>query len=161
MTNDFKNYRPATQAVRVGQIRGVEGEHSEPIYTTSSFVFESAAQSAARFSYQEPGNIYSRFTNPTVRVFEERLAALEGAEACVGTASGMAAMLAVCMAGLQAGDHVVSARSIFGASRILLTNLMAKFGVTTTFVELTDLRAWRAALTPQTRMVFFETPTNP
>ena len=157
----LKDYRPATQAVRVGQLRGSEGEHSEPIYTTSSFVFDSAAQCAARFSYEEPGNIYSRFTNPTVRVFEERLAALEGGDSCVATASGMSAMLAVCMSALSAGDHVVSARSIFGASQILLSGLLAKFGVNTTFVDLSDLDAWRAALTDKTRMVFFETPTNP
>ena len=161
MKKDSKEYRPATRAVRTGQLRGQEGEHSEPIYTTSSFVFDSAEQAAARFSYQEDGNVYSRFTNPTVRVFEERLAALEGAEACVGTASGMSAMLAVCMTALQAGDHVVSARSIFGASQILLSGLMAKFGVETSFVEMTDLDAWRNAIRPNTKMVFFETPTNP
>jgi O-succinylhomoserine sulfhydrylase len=155
------DYRPATQAVRVGQLRGSEGEHSEPIYTTSSFVFDSAQQCAARFSYQEPGNIYSRFTNPTVRVFEERLAAMEGGESCVATASGMSAMLAVCMSALRAGDHVVSARSIFGASQILLSGLLAKFGVETSFVDLGDMEAWRAALTKDTKMVFFETPTNP
>lgn len=157
----LKDYRPATQAVRVGQLRGSEGEHSEPIYTTSSFVFDSAAQCAARFSYEEPGNIYSRFTNPTVRVFEERLAALEGGESCVATASGMSAMLAVCMSALSAGDHVVSARSIFGASQIMLSGLLAKFGVNTTFVDLSNLDEWRAALTDKTRLVFFETPTNP
>jgi len=161
MKKELKDYRPATQAVRVGQLRGPEGEHSEPIYTTSSFVFESAEQAAARFSYAEEGNVYSRFTNPTVRVFEERLAALEGADACVGTASGMAAMLAVCMTALKSGDHVVAAKSIFGASRIMLSGLMAKYGVDTTFVELTDLDAWKSAMQKNTRMVFFETPTNP
>jgi len=161
MSKRFTNYRPATQAVRVGQVRGPEGEHSEPIYTTSSFVFESAEQSAARFAYEEEGNVYSRFTNPTVRVFEERLAAMEGADACVGTASGMSAMLAVCMSLLQTGDHVVSAGSIFGASQIMLSSLLAKFGVETTFVALTDLDEWRASLQKNTKMVFFETPTNP
>lgn len=161
MKKPLKDYRPATQAVRAGQVRGSEGEHSEPIYTTSSFVFESAEQSAARFAYEEKGNVYSRFTNPTVRVFEERLAAMEGADSCVGTASGMSAMLAVCMSALQAGDHIVSARSIFGASQILLSGLLTKFGVETSFVELTDLDAWRSALQVNTKMVFFETPTNP
>lgn len=158
---DFSKYRPATQAVRVGQLRGSEGEHSEPIYTTSSFVFDSADQAAKRFSYQEEGNVYSRFTNPTVRVFEERLAALEGGESCVATSSGMSAMLTICMSGLKAGDHVVSSRSIFGASQILLSNILGNFGVETTFVDLTDLDQWRSALTSKTKMVFFETPTNP
>ena len=158
---DFSKYRPATQAVRVGQLRGSEGEHSEPIYTTSSFVFDSADQAAKRFSYQEEGNVYSRFTNPTVRAFEERLAALEGGESCVATSSGMSAMLTICMSGLKAGDHVVSSRSIFGASQILLSNILGNFGVETTFVDLTDLDQWRSALTSKTKMVFFETPTNP
>lgn len=155
------DYRSATKAVRVGQLRGSEGEHSEPIYTTSSFVFESAEQAAARFSYQEEGNVYSRFTNPTVRAFEERLAALEGADSCVATSSGMAAMLSICMTALKAGDHVVSARSIFGASYMLLNSLMTRFGIEVSFVELTDLEAWRNALQANTKMVFFETPTNP
>mgnify|MGYP006089559839 FL=1 len=156
-----KNYRPATLAVRAGQLRGSEQEHSEPIYMTSSFVFDSAEQAAARFSYQELGNVYSRFTNPTVRTFEQRLAALEGGQSCVATASGMAAMLTICMSGLRAGDHIVSSRSIFGASQMLLTNVLANFGVNTTFVDLTDHAAWRSAMTAQTKMVFFETPTNP
>ena len=161
MKKSMSDYRPATRAVRAGQVRSSESEHSEPIYTTSSFVFDSAAQASARFSLEEEGNIYSRFTNPTVRVFEQRLAALEGAESCVGTGSGMAAMLAVCMAGLKAGDHVVSSQSIFGANQTLLKGLMGNFGVETTFVELTNLDAWRDALQSNTKMVFFETPTNP
>lgn len=161
MKKNMSDYRPATRAVRAGQVRSSENEHSEPIYTTSSFVFESSAQAAARFSLEEEGNIYSRFTNPTVRVFEERLAALEGAESCVGTGSGMAAMLATCMAGLKAGDHVVSSRSIFGANQSLLKGLMGNFGVQTTFVNLVDLDAWRDAIQANTKMVFFETPTNP
>ena len=155
------NWKPATQAVRAGQHRGSEQEHSEPIYTTSSFVFDSAAQAAARFSQQQAGNVYSRFTNPTVRAFEQRLATLEGGEACVATASGMAALMAICIAGLQQGDHVVVARSIFGASRVLFADLLPKFGVQTTFVDLVQLEDWEAALQPATRMVFFETPTNP
>ena len=153
--------RPETIAVRQGLRPGPEQEHSEPIYTTSSFVFDSAEQASARFSYQEQGNIYSRFTNPTVRVFEERLAAMEGGSACIATASGMSAMLAICMSLLESGDHIVSSRSIFGASHILLSDLMTKFGVTTTFVDLTDLDQWRDALNENTKMVFFETPTNP
>jgi len=156
-----KQYGPATLAVRSGQIRGREQEHSEPIYTTSSFVFDSAEQAAARFSYEEEGNVYSRFVNPTVGVFEKRLAALEGGESCVATASGMAAMLSICMSGLKTGDHIVSSRSIFGASRILLGTLLSNFGIETTFVELTNLDAWKAALQTNTKMVFFETPTNP
>lgn len=156
-----KNYGPATLAVRAGQVRGSEQEHSEPIYATSSFVFDSAEQAAARFSYQEQGNVYSRFTNPTIQVFEQRLAALEGGQSCVATASGMSAMLTICMSGLKSGDHIVSSRSIFGASKILLSNVLANFGVNTTFVDLTDHDAWRCAMTPQTKMVFFETPTNP
>ena len=161
MKKNMSDYRPATRAVRAGQVRSSESEHSEPIYTTSSFVFDSAAQASARFSLEEEGNIYSRFTNPTVRVFEQRLAALEGAESCVGTGSGMAAMLAVCMAGLKAGDHVVSSQSIFGANQTLLKGLMGNFGVETTFVELTNLDSWRDAMRSNTKMVFFETPTNP
>ena len=153
--------RPETIAVRQGLRPGPEQEHSEPIYTTSSFVFDSAEQASARFSYQEQGNIYSRFTNPTVRVFEERLAAMEGGSACIATASGMSAMLAICMSLLESGDHIVSSRSIFGASHILLSDLMTKFGVATTFVDLTDLDQWRDALNENTKMVFFETPTNP
>lgn len=158
---NVKKYHPDTEAVRAGQVRGSESEHSEPIYMTSSFVFDSAEQAAKRFAYEEVGNVYSRFTNPTIRTFEERLAALEGGEACVATASGMAAMLTICMSGLKSGDHIVSSHSIFGASRMLLNKVMADFGVETSFVELTDLDAWRAALQKNTKMVFFETPTNP
>jgi len=156
-----KTYRPATLAIRTGHDRTKFGEHSEAIFTTSSFVFESAEQAKARFSYEEEGNVYSRFTNPSLSVFQDRLAALEGAEACVGTASGMAAMLAVCMAGLKAGDHLVSSHSIFGASKMLLANLLTNFGVSVSFVELTNLDEWRSALQTNTKMVFFETPTNP
>jgi O-succinylhomoserine sulfhydrylase len=158
---DSRKYKPATQAVRAGQVRSSELEHSEPIFATSSFVFDSAEQAARRFSYQEEGNVYSRFTNPTVRTFEERLAALEGGEFCLATASGMAAMLTICMSALKAGDHIVSSHSIFGASRMLLTKVMGDFGVQTSFVDLSDLDAWKAALQSNTKLVFFETPTNP
>ncbi|MCB1816075.1 MAG: aminotransferase class I/II-fold pyridoxal phosphate-dependent enzyme, partial [Candidatus Competibacteraceae bacterium] len=151
----------ASLAVRAGQVRGQEGEHAEPIYTTSSFVFQNAAQAAARFAETEPGNIYSRFTNPTVRTFEQRLAALEGGEACVGTASGMAAILSTCLSLLKSGDHIISAYEVFGSTTTLFKKYLAKFGIETTFVHLTDLAAWQAALRPQTRLLFLETPSNP
>jgi len=150
-----------TLAVRAGQLRTAEGEHSEPIFTTSSFVFSSAAEAAARFAGDSPGNIYSRFTNPTVRMFEERLAALEGTEACVATASGMAAILSSCLALLRGGDHIVASRSLFGSTVSLFGNYLSRFGVETTFVALTDLSAWEAAIGPRTRMLFVETPSNP
>jgi O-succinylhomoserine sulfhydrylase len=150
-----------TLAVRAGQVRTLEGEHAEPIFPTSSFVFSSAAEAAARFAGEEPGNIYSRFTNPTVRLFQERLAALEGGECCVATASGMAAILAVCMGLLKSGDHLISSRSVFGTTTVLFTRYLARFGIEVSFVSLTDLDEWRQALTPRTRMLFLETPSNP
>ncbi|NHZ69679.1 MAG: O-succinylhomoserine sulfhydrylase, partial [Thermotogales bacterium] len=150
-----------TLAVRAGQQRTAECEHSEPIFPTSSYVFESAADAAARFSGEQPGNIYSRFTNPTVRTFEERLAALEGGERCVATASGMAAIYATCAGLLQAGDHVVSSRSIFGSTTLLFNNFLSKFGIETTFVAQDDLSAWETAIRPETRLLFLETPSNP
>ena len=150
-----------TLAVRSGIHRTHEGEHAEPIFATSSYVFESAAEAAARFSGEQPGNVYSRYTNPTVRAFEQRLAALEGAEQAVATASGMAAILSTCMALLKAGDHVVCSRDVFGTSVNLFGKYMAKFGVDVTFVPLLDAAAWRAALRPETAMLFLETPSNP
>ena len=150
-----------TLAVRAGQHRTAEQEHSEPIFPTSSYVFESAAAAAARFSGELPGNIYSRFTNPTVRTFEERLAALEGGERCVATASGMSAIYATCAGLLCAGDHVVSSRSIFGSTTLLFNNYLGKFGVQTTFVPQHDLEAWERAIQPRTRLLFLETPSNP
>jgi len=158
---DWKRYGFATRAVRAGQIRTAEAEHAEPIFTTSSFVFDSAAQAAARFSGDEPGNVYSRFTNPTVRMFEQRLAALEGGETCVATASGMAAILSTCLGLLNAGDHVVSSRNIFGSTHILFQNILSRFGIAFDFVDLADTGAWRAAIRKQTRMLFLETPANP
>jgi O-succinylhomoserine sulfhydrylase len=155
------NYGLETLAVRAGHQRTQEGEQGEPIFTTSSYVYESAAQAAARFSGEEPGNIYSRFTNPTVRTFEHRLAALEGGERCVATASGMGAILATCMGLLKAGDHIVSSRAIFGSTVMLFNNYLAKFGVEVTYVSLTDLQQWRDAIRPQTRLLFLETPSNP
>ncbi len=156
-----KSYRPQTIAVRGGQVRSSENEHSEAIYTSSSFVFESAQQAARLFAQQEKGNVYSRFTNPSVQTFERRLALMEGGDACVATASGMSAMLTLCMTLLKAGDHVVASRSIFGASYNLLSQLMARFGVETSFVSLTKLAEWESAIQSNTKMVFFETPSNP
>jgi O-succinylhomoserine sulfhydrylase len=161
MTEAYDDWGLATRAIRAGHIRTAEGEHSEPIFTTSSFVFKSAAEAAARFSGDEPGNIYSRFTNPTVACFEQRLAALEGGEACVATASGMSAILATCMALLQAGDHIVSSRSIFGTTNVLFNKFLAKVGIQTSFVALSELAAWEAAIRPETRMLYVETPSNP
>ncbi len=158
---DFDNYGFATRAVRAGQIRTHEGEHAEPIFPTSSYVFASAAEAAAKFSGELHGNIYSRFTNPTVRTFEQRLAALEGAQCSVATASGMAAITATFIGLLKSGDHIVSSRSIFGTTTILLNNFMAKLGIATTFVELPNLADWEQAITPQTRLLFLETPSNP
>jgi len=150
-----------TRAVRSGHRRSPEGEQSEPIYLTSSFVFADAAEAAARFAEEVPGNIYSRFTNPTVRAFEERLAALEGGERCIATASGMAAILSTCMALLKAGDHIVSSRSLFGSTVSLFEKYLSRFGIATTFVDPCDLEAWQQALRPETRLLFFETPSNP
>ncbi|HFE32064.1 MAG TPA: O-succinylhomoserine sulfhydrylase [Gammaproteobacteria bacterium] len=150
-----------TLAVRAGYNRTNEGEHGEAIFATSSYVYESAAQAAARFSGDEPGNIYSRFTNPTVNAFERRLAALEGGERCVATASGMGAILTACLGSLKAGDHIVSSRAIFGSTVVLFDNILARFGIATTFVAQTDLDAWRAAIRPETKMLFLETPSNP
>jgi len=148
-------------AIRAGQARTHEGENSEPLFLTSSFVFGSAAEAAARFGGSQPGNIYSRFTNPTVRSFEQRLAALEGGERCVATSSGMAAILATCLGLLQAGDHIVSSRSIFGTTSVLFEKYLKKFGVATSFVAQADVAAWEKAITPQTRLFFLETPSNP
>jgi O-succinylhomoserine sulfhydrylase len=160
MSSDHE-YRLATLAIRAGHARTEEGEQSEPIFPTSSFVFKSAAQAAARFSEAEKGNIYSRFTNPTVRCFEERLAAMEGGESCVGTASGMSAIMSLCMALLKAGDHVVCSESVFGTTIGLLTRYLGKFGVETTYVKLNDNNAWRDAIKPNTKLFFLETPSNP
>jgi O-succinylhomoserine sulfhydrylase len=150
-----------TLAVRAGIHRSQFGEHSEAMYLTSSFVFENAAQAAARFTGGAEGNIYSRFTNPTVSAFQERLAALEGAEACVATASGMSAILAMAMALLKAGDHVLCSASVFGSTLQLFSNIMAKFGVETTFVAGASVAAWEDALRKNTKLLFLESPSNP
>jgi O-succinylhomoserine sulfhydrylase len=154
-------YSLDTLAVRAGQTRSDEGEHSEAIYLTSSYVFPSAAEAAARFSGESPGNVYSRYTNPTVRTFEQRIAALEQGEAAVATSSGMAAILSLCMALLKSGDKVICSRSVFGTTTALFTRYMEKFGVRVTFVDLTDMQAWRDALDGDTKLLFMETPSNP
>ena len=159
--NDWSAAGFETRAVRAGQQRTNEGEHSEPIFTTSSYVFANAAEAAARFAGDEPGNIYSRFTNPTVATFERRLASLEGGKHCVATASGMSAILSTCLGVLQAGDHIVASRSIFGSTSMLFTKIIACFGIETSFVTLSDPDQWRAALRPNTRLLFLETPSNP
>lgn len=153
--------KPETLALRTGIHRSQFNEHSEAIYLTSSFVFDSAAQAAARFSGEESGNIYSRFTNPTVTAMEERLAAMEGAEICVATASGMSAILACTMGLLSAGDHIVASQSLFGATVNLFNTILKKFNVETTFVSATDTRSWENAVKSNTRMFFLETPSNP
>lgn len=150
-----------TQAVRAGTARSQFNEHSEALYLTSSFVFDSAAQAAARFSGEEEGNVYARFTNPTVTAMQTRLAALEGAEACVATSSGMAAILSMVMGLFQGGDHVVVSRGVFGATQQLFSGILSKFGIESTFVPATDLAAYSAAVTPRTRLFFIETPSNP
>ena len=161
MPSDNEEYGFDTLAIRAGLARTAEGEHSEPIFPTSSYVFASAAEAAARFSGEIPGNIYSRFTNPTVRTFEQRLAALEGGERCVATSSGMSAILATCMGLLKQGEHIVSSRSIFGSTVMLFNQFLAKFGVETTYVDIDDLSAWEKAIKPETRILFVETPSNP
>ena len=155
------DYELETQAIRAGTHRSQFNEHSEAMYLTSSFVFENAAQAAARFSGQEPGNIYARFTNPTVTAFQERLAAMEGAESCIATASGMSAILACVMGLLSGGDHIVASRSIFGSTVQLFNNILKRFGIETTLVSPTDLAEWRAAVRPNTKLFFVESPSNP
>jgi O-succinylhomoserine sulfhydrylase len=154
-------YRLDTLAVRAGQQRSQFGEHAEALYLTSSFVFQNAAQAAARFSGAEEGMVYARFSNPTVATMQERLAALEGAEGCIATASGMSAILSTVMALLKAGDHIVASRSLFGATQQLFGNIFTRFGVETTFVAGTRPEGFRAAMKPNTRLVFIETPSNP
>jgi O-succinylhomoserine sulfhydrylase len=155
------DYEFDTLAVRAGIARSQFNEHSEALYLTSSFVFENAAQAAARFSGEMEGNVYARFTNPTVTAMQQRLAALEGAEACVATASGMSAILSLAMATLQTGDHVIASTGLFGATQQLFGTILAKFGIETSFVSATDLAAYRGAIRPRTRLFFIETPSNP
>ena len=150
-----------TLGIRAGIARSGEGEHGEPIFTTSSYVFDSAADAASRFSGETGGNVYSRYTNPTVRVFEERLAAIENAESAVGTASGMAAILATCMAFLSSGDHVVCSRDVFGSTVGLFDKYLPRMGISVSFVPLGDISAWRAAANEKTKLFYCETPSNP
>jgi Cystathionine beta-lyases/cystathionine gamma-synthases len=158
---DPNEFDVETLAIRTAQLRTDEMAHSDPIFLTSSFVYESAAQAAARFGGEEPGNIYSRFTNPTVRAFEQRLAALEGGEACVAFASGMAAIAGTFFSLLAPGDHVVSSRSVFGTTNVVFDRYLKKFGIETTMVDLKDLSSWEAAIRPETKLLFLETPSNP
>ncbi len=151
----------ATIACHTGTVQTAEGENSDPIFLTSSFAYANAAEAAARFSGEQPGNVYSRFTNPTVRTFEDRLAALEGGERGVATASGMSAILTLAMSVLSAGDHVVVSYSVFGSTINLCRNILARFGIEFTFVDLVDPESWSRAIRPQTKMLFLETPSNP
>ena len=156
-----ENYDLETLAVRSGTLRSQFNEHSEAMFLTSSFMFNSAAQAAARFKGEEPGNIYARFTNPTVTMMETRLAALEGAERCVAFSSGMAAILATVMGLMKAGEHIVASRSIFGSTVQLFSNILGRFGVETTYVSPTDPEEWRKAVKPNTKLFFVESPSNP
>lgn len=158
---DWQEYAPETQAIRAGHKRTAEDEHSLPIFATSSYVFKSAEEAALRFTGKQPGNIYSRFTNPTVAALQDRLALLEQGERCLAFSSGMAAIMAIGMALLKAGDHVVCSRSVFGNTVLAFQNYFGKFGVETDFVCLTDPAAWEAAIKPNTRFLFLETPSNP
>jgi len=159
--HEYDDWGLATLGVRAAEPRTEESEHSAAVHLTSSFVFKSAAQAAAVFSGAEPGNVYSRFTNPTVHAFEQRLAAMEGGDACVATASGMAAVLSMALALLKAGDHILASQTLFGSTINLFNNVLSRFGIETTYVDPSDLPAWRAARRPNTRLLFVETPNNP
>jgi len=161
--NDFdeRAWHPETLGVRAGNQMTEFGENSEALFLNSSFRFKTAAQAAARFGGTEPGNIYSRFTNPTVTMFQDKLAALEGAEQCVATSSGMSAILACVMGLCNSGDHIVASRSIFGTSVQLFSNILKRWGLEVTFVSLTDVKEWQGAMTPKTKLFFVETPSNP
>ena len=156
-----RKFEPDTLGVRAGAIRSDFQEHSEALALTTSFVYKSAAEAARKFANEEPGNIYSRFTNPTVTMFQNRLAALEGAQACVATSTGMAAVSTMALALLKSGDHLVAARGVFGTVVPLFDQILAKFGIATTWVSLTDLEQWKRAVRPNTRLFFAETPSNP
>ena len=158
---DWSEFEDETRAIRAGHIRGPENEHSEAIFATSSFIFEDAEMAAAKFEPNSKGNVYSRFTNPTVRTFQDRLASLDGGEACIATASGMSAILLACMGLLKAGDHVVCSRSVFGSISIFFSKIMTRFGVDCDFVSPLQTEQWEQAIKPNTRMLFAETPSNP
>ena len=159
--SDWSDYDEQTRAIRAGHVRTHENEHSEAIFATSGFIFEDAETAAAKFEPDSRGNVYSRFTNPTVRTFQNRLASLDGGEACIATASGMSAILLACMGMLKAGDHVVCSRSVFGSISIFFSKVFSRFGVSCDFVSPTDPAHWEAAVRPNTRMFFAETPSNP
>ena len=159
--SDLKNLHVDTLGVRAGVRRTEFNEHSEAMFLTSSFCFDTAEDAAEGFANAEKGFIYSRFTNPTVAMFQDRLAALEGGEACIATSSGMSAIMTVAMAHLQAGDHVICSRSVFGATIQLFSVILGKFGIETTYVDMSDLGAWKAAVKPNTKLFFLETPSNP
>ncbi len=154
-------YKPDTLGVRAGAVRSDFQEHSEALVLTTSFVYKSAAEAARKFANEEPGNIYSRFTNPTVKMFQDRLAALEGAEACVATATGMAAVATLGLGLLRSGDHLIAARGVFGTVVPLFDQILARLGIATTWVPLADVDAWKRAVRPETRLLFIETPSNP
>jgi O-succinylhomoserine sulfhydrylase len=158
MSNEYK---PDTLGVRAGGLRSDFQEHSEALALTTSFVYKSAAEAARKFANEEPGNIYSRFTNPTVKMFQDRLAALEGAEACVATATGMAAVATLALGLLKSGDHLIAARGVFGTVVPLFDQILARLGIATTWVPLTDVGAWKRAVRRETRLLFIETPSNP
>ncbi|WCE09800.1 O-succinylhomoserine sulfhydrylase [Pseudomonas sp. JBR1] len=161
LDSDLEGAAFETLAVRAGQQRSPEGEHGEALFLTSSYVFRTAADAAARFAGEVPGNVYSRYTNPTVRTFETRIAALEGAEQAVATASGMSAILAMVMSLCSAGDHVLVSRSVFGSTISLFEKYFKRFGIEVDYPPLADLDAWRAACKPNTRLFFVESPSNP
>jgi O-succinylhomoserine sulfhydrylase len=158
---DFDKFDFDTRAIRAGTVRSQFNEHSEALFLTSSFRFKNAAQAAARFAHEEHGPIYSRFTNPTVSMFTDRLASLEGAPACVATSSGMSAILGTVMGLLKSGDHIVCSAGVFGATVQMFGTIFAKFGIQSTFVPSVDASAWKAAVKPNTRLLFVETPSNP
>ncbi len=161
MSDTQRSYRPETRLVHAGTLRSQFGETSEALFLTQGFVYDSAEQCAARFAGEEPGYLYSRFSNPTVSMFEERMAAFEGAEAARATASGMAAVTAALMSQLKAGDHVVAAKALFGSCRYIVEDLLPRFGVASTLVNGTEIEQWQAAVRPNTRAFFLESPTNP
>lgn len=160
MTNS-KNWHPETRLVHAGSLRSEFGETSEALYLTQGFVYDSPEEAEARFDGSDPGFIYSRFSNPTVSMFEQRMCALEGAEAARATASGMAAVTAALMGVVKAGDHVVAAQALFGSCRWVIEEWLPRFGVATTLVDGPDLAAWKAAIRPETKAFFLETPANP
>ena len=161
MKSKDKLYQQDTNAIRGGYQHTHENEHSEALFLTSSYVFKSAEMAAQSFSDEIEGNVYSRYTNPTVRTFEQRLAMLEEAEQAVATSSGMAATLAVIMALLEAGDHIICSRDVFGSTRVMMDKYITKFGIEVSYVALTDLSAWQDAVKTNTKMLFCETPSNP